>query len=124
MVFMLRGLRTMIERLSNDHEVYVVAPSVEQSAKKSFHNDAPSHYGLRTSTYMKMLRLLMRLAERRLTVLRLHLKKLIGELPDLVISGINDGPNLGNDIIYSGTVAGSYRRQLLRCQLCRSLIMW
>ncbi|QVK21204.1 5'/3'-nucleotidase SurE [Mycoplasmatota bacterium] len=26
---------------------------------------------------------------------------------DLVVSGINDGPNLGNDIFYSGTVAGA-----------------
>jgi len=30
------------------------------------------------------------------------------ELPvDLVVSGINDGPNLGTDIIYSGTLAGA-----------------
>ena len=27
--------------------------------------------------------------------------------PDLVISGINKGPNLGHDIAYSGTVAGA-----------------
>lgn len=26
---------------------------------------------------------------------------------DLCVSGINDGPNLGNDILYSGTVAGA-----------------
>ncbi len=30
------------------------------------------------------------------------------ELPvDLILSGINDGPNLGTDIIYSGTLAGA-----------------
>jgi len=27
--------------------------------------------------------------------------------PDLVVSGINQGPNLGNDVTYSGTVAGA-----------------
>ncbi len=27
--------------------------------------------------------------------------------PDLVVSGINDGPNLGADVTYSGTVAGA-----------------
>ena len=27
------------------------------------------------------------------------------EMPDLVISGINHGPNLGSDILYSGTVS-------------------
>ena len=31
--------------------------------------------------------------------------------PDLVVSGINHGPNLGRDIGYSGTVAGAIRRQ-------------
>src|SRR6056300_827785 len=27
--------------------------------------------------------------------------------PDLVVSGINHGPNLGDDVIYSGTVAAA-----------------
>ncbi len=35
------------------------------------------------------------------------IKRLMEEPPDLVISGINHGPNLGNDILYSGTVAGA-----------------
>ncbi len=30
-----------------------------------------------------------------------------GKKPDLVVSGINQGPNLGEDITYSGTVAGA-----------------
>lgn len=29
------------------------------------------------------------------------------DLPDFVVSGINRGPNLGNDILYSGTVAAA-----------------
>lgn len=33
--------------------------------------------------------------------------------PDLVISGINQGGNLGIDIIYSGTVAGAYEGSVL-----------
>ena len=33
--------------------------------------------------------------------------------PDLVISGINQGANLGIDIIYSGTVAGAYEGSVL-----------
>ncbi|MEW6041630.1 MAG: 5'/3'-nucleotidase SurE [Elusimicrobiota bacterium] len=32
---------------------------------------------------------------------------------DLVISGINQGPNLGNDVIYSGTVGGAREGALL-----------
>jgi 5'/3'-nucleotidase len=36
-----------------------------------------------------------------------------GELPDLVVSGINKGYNLGDDITYSGTVAGALEGALL-----------
>jgi 5'/3'-nucleotidase len=36
-----------------------------------------------------------------------------GELPDLVVSGINKGWNLGDDITYSGTVAGALEGALL-----------
>jgi 5'-nucleotidase len=33
--------------------------------------------------------------------------------PDMVISGINDGPNMGDDTIYSGTVAAAMEGYLL-----------
>src|ERR671930_298733 len=32
---------------------------------------------------------------------------LVGERPDLIVSGINHGSNLGDDITYSGTVAAA-----------------
>ena len=32
---------------------------------------------------------------------------LLDEKPDIVVSGINDGPNMGDDTIYSGTVAAA-----------------
>jgi 5'-nucleotidase len=35
------------------------------------------------------------------------LRRLFTNFPDLVISGINHGANLGDDIMYSGTVAGA-----------------
>lgn len=37
---------------------------------------------------------------------------LLDELPDLVVSGINTGPNLGDDVLYSGTVAGALEGSL------------
>ena len=37
----------------------------------------------------------------------LALTGLLSELPDLVVSGINEGANLGDDILYSGTVAAA-----------------
>ncbi|WP_333785204.1 5'/3'-nucleotidase SurE [Thermocrinis sp.] len=36
-----------------------------------------------------------------------------GQKPDLVCSGINDGPNLGEDITYSGTVSGAMEGRIL-----------
>jgi 5'-nucleotidase len=36
-----------------------------------------------------------------------------GELPDLVVSGINTGWNLGDDVTYSGTVSGALEGALL-----------
>src|SRR4249919_2600166 len=33
---------------------------------------------------------------------------LLGERPDLIVSGINHGSNLGDDITYSGTVAAAF----------------
>lgn len=37
----------------------------------------------------------------------LSLKKIFSNPPDLLISGINNGPNLGSDISYSGTVSAA-----------------
>ena len=38
---------------------------------------------------------------------------LMNEMPDMVISGINDGANMGDDTIYSGTVAAAMEGYLL-----------
>ena len=40
---------------------------------------------------------------------------ILKRLPDLVVSGINKGWNLGDDITYSGTVAGALEAALLGC---------
>lgn len=37
----------------------------------------------------------------------LGLNKIVGRRPDLLVSGINPGPNLGDDIAYSGTVSAA-----------------
>ena len=43
----------------------------------------------------------------------LAVRDLMGARPDLVVSGINPGANLGDDVTYSGTVAGAYEGMLL-----------
>jgi 5'-nucleotidase len=56
----------------------------------------------------------VRLGERRFAVgglpadcVYLALFGLMPRRPDVVISGVNRGPNLGTDVVYSGTVAGA-----------------
>lgn len=39
---------------------------------------------------------------------------LLDGTPDIVVSGINDGPNLGDDTLYSGTVAAAMEGRFLR----------
>jgi 5'-nucleotidase len=38
---------------------------------------------------------------------RVGIVDLIGEKPDIVVSGMNAGPNFGQDVMYSGTVSGA-----------------
>ena len=93
-----------------DDEVWIVAPDREQSASShsiSLHRPlrivevGPRRFsvdGTPTDAVYMALNLLMR--ERR---------------PDLVISGVNHGPNLGTDVLYSGTVAAAMEGALLGC---------
>jgi len=43
-------------------------------------------------------------------------QKILKEVPDLVISGINAGQNMGEDVLYSGTVAAALEASLLGCK--------
>src|SRR5262245_34459723 len=43
----------------------------------------------------------------------LAIAHVLGGLPDLVVSGINKGWNLGDDVTYSGTVSGAFEGALL-----------
>jgi len=42
----------------------------------------------------------------------LALNHVLEERPDVVLSGVNHGPNLGHDVVYSGTVAGALEGSL------------
>lgn len=95
------GLRSLAERLRADHEVWVVAPESEQSAK--------SH----SLTMHDPLRLRER-GLRRFSVtgtpadcVYVALHDVMPAAPDLVVSGVNRGSNLGSDVHYSGTVAAA-----------------
>lgn len=44
---------------------------------------------------------------------KIAIEAILGQNPDLVISGINRGPNLGTDIFYSGTVSAAIEGAIL-----------
>jgi 5'-nucleotidase len=103
------GLKMLAAALGAVGEVTVVAPASEQSAS--------SH----SLTLSRPLRI-RRAGERRYSVdgtptdcVLLGLMQIMKENPpDIVVSGINYGANLGDDVIYSGTVAGAIEACILK----------
>ena len=102
----LKALERVIGKISKD--VWTVAPEAEQSGAG---HSLTIHQPLRQR----------KLAKRRFAVdgtptdcmlLAIH-HILGGHRPDLVISGINHGGNLGEDVTYSGTIAAAMEATLL-----------
>jgi 5'-nucleotidase len=101
------GLQALAEHLSAVGEVTVVAPERDRSgASNSLTLDRPltvrrSHLGYfyvnGTPT----------------DCVHLAVTGLLDHLPDIVVSGINHGTNMGDDTIYSGTVAAATEGFLL-----------
>ena len=101
------GIHRLEVALSRIAEVYTVAPDREQSAVS---HSLTLHRPLRIEE----------IAPRRFAVngtptdcVNLALKGFLPVRPDLVVSGINKGPNMGDDITYSGTVAAALEGALL-----------
>ncbi|WP_282608387.1 5'/3'-nucleotidase SurE [Pelagibius sp. Alg239-R121] len=102
----LSALESIARELTDD--VWVVAPESEQSAT--------SH----SLTLRRPLRS-RRLSDKRYSIdgtptdcVLVAMKKLLKDRPaDLVLSGINHGANLGEDVTYSGTVAAAMEAALL-----------
>lgn len=105
--YLSEGIRTLAEAARGLGEVHVVAPDREQSAT--------SH----SLTLNNPLRVRPR-GEGILAVdgtptdcVILALGELLGRKADVVLSGINHGPNLGDDVLYSGTVAAAMEATIL-----------
>jgi len=101
------GLQALADALAPLGDVIVVAPVTEASAI--------GH----ALTLRRPLRL-ERIAERIYAVdgtptdcVNIAITQVLKALPDLVVSGINKGWNLGDDVTYSGTVAGALEGALL-----------
>ncbi|HUL41593.1 MAG TPA: 5'/3'-nucleotidase SurE [Burkholderiales bacterium] len=101
------GLAVLAESLSRIAEITVVAPERDNSgASNSLTLDRPlnlrkSHNGFYYVNGTPT------------DCVHLAVTGMLDRLPDIVISGINDGANMGDDTIYSGTVAAATEGFLL-----------
>lgn len=100
-------LALLADALASVGEVWVYAPEGQQSAVG---HGVSLHRPLRATE----------IRERWFMVdgtptdcVMLAVRSLLPSRPKLVVSGINPGPNLGDDVTYSGTVAGAYEGMLL-----------
>jgi len=102
---MAHGLHRLGEALAKIADVYVAAPAKEQSG---------SGHGITVRQPLYAEPLELPFAHKAWSVaglpadcVKLAVEELLREQPHMVVSGINNGANLGNDIIYSGTVAAA-----------------
>ena len=102
------GLAALHEALASQHEVWVVAPDREQSA---------ASHAITLARPLRLKEIRPRWFEVDGTPTDCayiglnHVLK--GQRPAVTCSGINDGPNLGNDVLYSGTVAAAVESAML-----------
>jgi len=101
------GLAALADALATLAEVFVVAPERDRSgASNSLTLDVPLRATRTTNGYI-------RVDGTPSDCVHLAITGLLDEEPDLVVAGINHGPNLGDDVIYSGTVAAATEGRFL-----------
>lgn len=96
------GIIALATEMARIAQVVVVAPDREQSASS---HSLTLHRPLRVNRVQKDWYAVDGTPTDCVT---LAVDKLLKRKPDLVISGINHGPNLGDDVMYSGTVAAAF----------------
>ncbi|MCA1596856.1 MAG: 5'/3'-nucleotidase SurE [Chloroflexi bacterium] len=109
-----RGLREMVRALAAVGEVTVVAPDRARSASG---HSITLHKPLRADrVQLPGAAAAYSVSGTPTDCIALALRHLVKDRPDLVISGINHGANLGWDLTYSGTVAAAMEGALLGVQ--------
>jgi 5'-nucleotidase len=105
--YLSEGIATLAAHLSEIADVTVVAPERNRSgASNSLTLDRPLSVKQAKNGYYYI-------NGTPTDCVHIALTGLIQDIPDLVISGINDGANMGDDTIYSGTVAAAMEGYLL-----------
>jgi 5'-nucleotidase len=101
------GLAALAEALSGLAEIVVVAPEQNRSgASNSLTLDRPLFLKKAASGFYFV-------NGTPTDCVHLAVTGMLDELPDIIVSGINNGANMGDDTIYSGTVAAATEGFLL-----------
>ncbi len=101
------GLCRLREAVSHLGKVIVVAPERQQSG---------SSHALTLSDPLRISRIdqdTIAVDGTPTDCVLLAMRGLLATSPDILISGVNHGPNLGDDVTYSGTVAAAFEGTLL-----------
>ena len=101
------GIRALAKSLSEIAEVYVFAPNIQKSA--SGHGmTIRSKFGIKKVDFENAV-FAYEIAGTPVDCVKIgiQLMREKGLEPDIVVSGINHGENLGTDTVYSGTVAAA-----------------
>ena len=99
------GIFALWEAMDEIGETFIAAPSTEQSA--SSHSLTLSH-PLRVKTLKRKNGFKgWSIDGTPVDCVKIAIRSLMKERPDILISGINHGANLGNNIMYSGTVSAA-----------------
>ncbi len=101
------GIRVLTEAAREIGTVEVVAPDREQSACS---NALTIHQPLRARKICDQTTIVDGTPT---DCVILALSDLLEDVPDLCVSGINHGPNMGEDVLYSGTVAAAMEATIL-----------
>ncbi|MBI5663832.1 MAG: 5'/3'-nucleotidase SurE [Nitrospirae bacterium] len=101
------GIKVLSKTLRSIGDVYVVAPETEQSAVAhalTLHRPLRSEKVGSDTYYVN---------GTPTDCVIIGVNKILPQRPDIIVSGINNGANIGDDISYSGTVAAAIEGTLL-----------
>ncbi|MFZ8929261.1 MAG: 5'/3'-nucleotidase SurE, partial [Pseudohongiellaceae bacterium] len=101
------GLTALAEALASKYELQVIAPSYDRSGVSNCLTlDRP----LQTENYSNKA---IGVDGTPTDCIHLGTSGIFGPVPERVISGINCGANMGDDVLYSGTVAAAMEGRFL-----------
>lgn len=101
------GIQTLAKHLAKIADVTVIAPDRNQSGISS---------AISLETPLRVVEIADNTYQLNGTpadCVKLALSGFLSAMPDMVVSGINAGPNLGDDVIYSGTIGGALEGRFL-----------